>query len=295
MKSKDYAVPFDRLRSLMDSFLRHQRARGLSDLTIRNYGHSFGRLLKALDGDVDRAQLEAHFIELRDHYAPSTIDLQFTHLRHLFRWLDEEGEAPNLMAKLSRATFEPPPVDILTDETIARLLKACDGRRFESRRDAAIIRVFNEGVRLGELCGLRTGDVDWQHDLLHVIGKGKRPRVVPMAPKTAAAVDRYARERARHRFAERDDLWLSQRGGFTSIGVAAMLNRRCDQAGIPHVHPHQFRHTAAHAWMAAGGNEGDAMKLFGWRSREMVDRYGASAATERAIAAARRMNLSDRI
>jgi integrase/recombinase XerC len=49
-----------------------------------------------------------------------------------------------------------------------------------------------------------------------------------------------------------------------------------------HVHAHLFRRAFAHNWLADGGNESDLMRITGWKSREMLDRYGASAAAERA-------------
>ena len=60
--------------------------------------------------------------------------------------------------------------------------------------------------------------------------------------------------------------------------IPSMLNRRAALAGIGHVHPHMLRHSFAHQWLSNKGNEGDLMRLAGWRSREMLNRYGAAGA-----------------
>lgn len=64
-----------------------------------------------------------------------------------------------------------------------------------------------------------------------------------------------------------------------------MPNKRATQAGIGHVHPHQRRHTWADRWLRAGGNEGDLQRLGGWESAEIMRRYGAARAVDRALAA----------
>jgi site-specific recombinase XerD len=157
-----------------------------------------------------------------------------------------------------------------------RLLDACAGRDFVSRRDTAIIMLLlDTGARRTELLNLRVADVSFEDDVIHVLGEGGRQRVVPFGRKTAQAVDRYLRVRSNHKDAHEVWLWLGKRGPWTDDGLRHMLHRRGEQAGVPGLHPHQFRHTFAHAWLAQGGHETDLMRIAGWRSRAMLQRYGA--------------------
>jgi integrase len=86
-------------------------------------------------------------------------------------------------------------------------------------------------------------------------GKGRRERALPFGPTAALALDRYLRARARRPQAHLDWLWLGKKGGLTAPGLAQMLERRGQQAGLPNLHPHQ--------WLAEGGGETDLMRLAG--------------------------------
>jgi integrase len=66
----------------------------------------------------------------------------------------------------------------------------------------------------------------------------------------------------------------------TASGIAQLLRRRGRQVGIDNLHAHLFRHTFAHLWLRLGG-ETDLMRLAGWKSRAMLQRYGASVADAR--------------
>jgi site-specific recombinase XerD len=62
------------------------------------------------------------------------------------------------------------------------------------------------------------------------------------------------------KLAELPWLWLGKQGRLTEWGLVMMLRRRGAQAGLPGLHPHQFRHTFAHQWLAQGGTETDLSK-----------------------------------
>jgi site-specific recombinase XerD len=136
--------------------------------------------------------------------------------------------------------------------------------------------LLDTGARRNELLSLRVGDVSFEYDVIHVLGKGGRQRAVPFGHKTARALDRYLRVRATPKDAHEEWLWLGKRGPWTDDGLRHMLHRRGEQAGVPGLHPHQFRHTFAHARLAQGGHETDLMRIAGWRSPIMRARLGAS-------------------
>ena len=106
---------------------------------------------------------------------------------------------------------------------------------------------------------------------------------------------KYLRARRAHKDSNRPAMWLGRNGPMTPSGVAQILNRRAELAGVENLHPHRFRHTFAHEWLAAGGQESDLMMLAGWTSPAMVRRYGRSAAADRARDAHRRLSPVDRM
>src|SRR5690606_12884867 len=138
-----------------------------------------------------------------------------------------------------------------------------------SRRDAAILRLLaSTGMRRAELVGIDVDDLDLAaRDVLIKRGKGGRPRVVPFGSRTALALRRYLRARDQRHPDTDGALFLRSSGAPRRIDpgtVNAILARRCDEAGVPRIRPHQLRH----AWAAAAKRKGlpdDFLeRLAGW-------------------------------
>ncbi|MBX3031432.1 MAG: tyrosine-type recombinase/integrase [Chloroflexi bacterium] len=306
-------APRGDLRPNAASFGRHLRASNLSPRTVQTYLESVDRFATFLEdrgmptdvAGIRREHVEAFMESLLERFKPTTATNRYSGLQAFFKWAVDEGEirdSPMARTRKPRLPEHAPPV--LSEDQLRAILAACEGQGFDERRDTALVRVFiGSGARLAEVTALRwVPDDPEQNDLdldLGVIrirsGKGRRERATYIGTKAIRALDRYIRVRGKHRHAALSALWVGQRGAMTESGIAQMLRDRGAAAGVPGLHAHQFRHSYASRMLAAGFQETDLMQLAGWRSREMLARYAAATRSERAIAAARRLNPGDEL
>jgi integrase/recombinase XerD len=291
------------LAELLPSWELHLRAERKSPATLKVYAGGARAFLSwcqrtGTPAVLDRPTVTAYVADLLDAGAEgNSAKARQLALRRFAAWLVEEGE----LDADPLAGLRPPKVDqkvtpVLSQAQLKALLAACQGTSFLDRRDDALVRLMAEtGLRAGEAAALGVGDVDLRSGSVTVRrGKGGKGRLVPIGPQTGRAIDRYLRARRSHPLAGTPALWLGARNtGFGYAGLHKALAARAAAAGISGFHPHVLRHTAAHRWLAAGGTEGGLMAVAGWSRRDMLDRYAAATAADRAADEARRLGLGD--
>lgn len=280
------------------------RAAGRSPKTIRNYTDTLRQFAAFLrkEGlptsapDINHHHVRAFEVHVRETRSASTAATRHRHLHQLFKFLEEE-EVIELspMHKVKAPQVPEKLVPVISQEQFQTLLEGAKGTAFNQRRDTAILVVsVDTGCRVDELTKLQLDHYDRDAGTLVVTGKGNRQRELPIGVKAQQALNRYMKVRARHTQAELPWLWLGKKGRLTDNGVRQMLRRRAKAVGLEDIHPHRFRHTWAHEMLDSGVSEGDVLRLGGWKTRAMLERYGASAADARARRSHREHSPGDR-
>lgn len=143
-------------------------------------------------------------------------------------------------------------VGYLDREEVQAVLDAPDPRSRDGIRDRAMLHLgFAAGLRVSELVGLRTDELQFQpQPAVHVRGKGRRERVLPLWKSTAKAMRAWLAIRGD---APCPELFLNARGGpLTRDGFAHILDKHVAAAtqktpslARKHVSPHVLRHSCA--------------------------------------------------
>jgi len=292
----------------LDMWARSLHADQCSKKTIKTYleaGRSFLHVFRQLEPAAPYERIEKNHVKawlsaMRDaDYEPSSILSRYTGMQAFMRWLIEEGDLmEDPLKNMKRPTVPELLIPTVTLEDLKALIDACKGREFRQVRDTAIIRfLLDSGPRVSEIVGLQLGDVDVRRGLAVVTGKGNKQRQLPFGNKTALALGRYLRTRAGQPRADLPTFFLGAtgRGPFTDSGVRQMLESRCKEAGLGHIHPHQLRHTMATNFLDNLGQERELAILLGHASTQMAERYTRTTKVKRALQAHQRLALGDQV
>jgi integrase/recombinase XerD len=246
---------------LADAYLDHLRVeRRLAPHTLESYGRDLVRLARYASGHeralhaLTRSDLEAFTRELMaDGLAARSVARAVACVRGFYRYLAVSrhiAESPADDLHAPRAWTALP--RYLTLDQVDALLEQPDIASPRGLRDRALIELlYATGLRVSELVGLRTVDVNLEGGYLTCMGKGRKERLVPVGDAAADWVRRYIRE-GRPRLLRGHTsprLFVNARDGGTlsRSGFWRVLTAYGRRAGLPQglISPHVLRHSFA--------------------------------------------------
>lgn len=262
-----------------------RQARNLTAKTLRWYEQSLDLLVAYLESqgistlaDVSAGILRRFLLHLRERgHNDGGVKNIYGAVKALLRWYADEL-APdgwrNPIAQVPTPRCADEPLDPVNLDHLRAMLATCERRTFAGDRDRALLMfLLDSGVRHAELCALNVGDVNLPGGTVMVReGKGRKPRMTFVGPKTRRALLTYLR----HRPGAPDDapLWVTHKGGRLSYGgIREVVRRRAKRADVPEPSLHSFRRAFAISALRGGMDLVSLQRLLGHSSLAVVSRY----------------------
>jgi len=197
------------------------------------------------------------------HLKPRTISRKLSSIRSFFRFLCREGYLKtNPSALLSSPKLDKHLPNFLSEEEMSRLLEAPSSGDEFGLRDLAILEMlYSTGMRISELVGLQVKDIDFLSNIVKVMGKGKKERLLPVGDGALRALRRYLEKRAK----DVPEVFLNKNGTrLTDRGVRNILNKYIRQTSQKeHISPHTLRHSFATHLLNRGADLRSVQELLG--------------------------------
>src|ERR1700694_818565 len=260
-------------RDLVREFLSYiQVEKGLSANTLQSYARDITKLQGWAEKNgkqiekLERKDLREWIASWsRDGLAPSSVGRAVSAARGFFRFLMLDGHI-----KRHPAEDLPTPQRVsrlpqfLTEEEMERLLFAPDLKTDVGVRDRALLEVmYATGLRVSELCGLRTSDVELDAGLVTCHGKGSKQRRIPIGKSAVHCLQRYLGIRKQFGSEAKAELFLNRGRVLTRQAAWAIIKTYAAQAGVPDISPHTLRHSFGTHLMQHGADSRSVQALLG--------------------------------
>lgn len=274
---------------LIDEFLQHLNVeRSLSPRTLDAYRRDLGQFVAFLRQDglgvegrgaleqVDPLLLRRYLARLHQLNSRTSIGRKLSTLRTFFRYLVRQGLLDTSPAD-SMSTPRPEkylPKTMSVDEVTHFLDHPLGKLGPQGHRDQAIFELFySSGLRVGELISLDVGSLDLAQQLVRVLGKGNKERLVPIGKVAIRAIQEYLESRCRP--AAEAPLFLNARNGrLTARSVQRLMKKYLLLSGLrPDASPHSLRHSFATHLLDGGADLRAIQELLGHASLSTTQKY----------------------
>ena len=278
--SEVFASRNDEEAEYFQAFEQYLKQRNYSNYTQRDYLQSVTEWYRFVRGHrqaiEDMRNLNV-FLQQRA-VGKRTLNHDLSALRTFFRFLEQRNNIP-MPRELKEISpkFEAKLPTFFTVDQIEKLLQTPDAlfaaghlSEFLWRRDKALLELlYGSGIRIGELTGLRCEHVQWDRQLIRVLGKGRKERIVPFGKPALEALQ------ALHRYIQTPFLIPNQAGRALSARSAQLtMKKYLEAAQLPlNMTPHSCRHSYATHLLQNGADLRVVQELLGHASLSTTQKY----------------------
>jgi integrase/recombinase XerD len=262
-------------RDLIGEYFAYLRVeRGLSANTLANYAHDLDKLREFAEKsrksvvDLNKNDLSENFKLLtQSGLSPRSMSRTISTLRGFYKFLLRDG----FIKEDPMAHVQAPQIDkhlprFLTEDEIENLLNAPDVNANEGVRDRAMLELlYATGLRVSELTGLVSKDINLERGLLSCRGKGSKQRFIPIGKSALGWLEKYLRIRPALIENRTAKAFFVKTGGagLTRHDFWGILKRYTLRLGFENVSPHTFRHSFATHLMQHGADSRSVQSLLG--------------------------------
>jgi integrase/recombinase XerC len=203
-------------------------------------------------------------------------------LRSFYRYLQREGMVGLNPAEAIRTPKHPKHLPrVLTKDDAAALMEFPADQTGGSLRDRAMLEtLYSTGARVSELVGINLEDLRASEGLVHLRGKGRKERIVPIGDVALRAIHAYLNQRP---LMDSQDLatklvpspvFRNSRGGrLTTRSVARIVARYSNRLAGGPVSPHTLRHSFATHLLDEGADLRSIQEMLGHASLSTTQKY----------------------
>lgn len=272
----------------LDEYLAYLSVeRGSSENTVEAYGRDLRRYVSFLAGrgvtladGVSRRDVEAFAEALWDlGLASASVERSLSAVKGFHRFMVAEQITENHPTADLRLPKKPERLpDVISIEQAGALLDQPFPQTPTGQRDRTILEVlYGCGLRVSELCGLDVDRVYLSDELVRVLGKGSKERLVPLVGTAHAAMGEWLetwRPQLVRPQARTASVFLNAHGGpISRQSVHAITERYGRVVGIEGLHPHTLRHSFATHLLEGGADLRVVQELLGHASISTTQIY----------------------
>ena len=287
------------LQDLIHSFVETLSAeKGYSENTCRGYRRDLDEFSSYLSerhfedtpgtekfyrfdvSEIDSIAIRGYLGYLHKRNKKTTIARKLSALRSFFRYLIkrglvEENPADAIVTPKQDKTI---PEYLPVDEMFRLLDSIRSGSLLDLRNRAIFETLYSSGIRISELVGMNTFDVDFNRATLRVLGKGNKERIAPIGRKALQAIAHYREQlqvECGTHLEVSGPLFLNKnKGRLSARSIARILDDLVKACGIlKPISPHTLRHTFATHMLDAGADLRVVQELLGHKSLSTTQRY----------------------